>query len=489
MKKLIIIVIALVIFTQVRAQWNPSGDNTSSGSLTVGSSANNSVSKFTIRGPNQPNNSGSARDIVFDFNIAGNSIIRSYRGTSWDTYMQFLTTPSSGGDPVTRMHISHNGKVGIGTTTPSALLEMKSLSGENAELHINTASDGKISILRFQDAGTTTWGFLSNYPDLGKFSLYNYQNSNYGLVMDSNGWLGLDTTTPAARLDVRGDIISGLKSSTEYGYYTIRGRGAMLKLRSYGDDTNLANEWQLYSHTTNGNLLFRSGLNNATPLDKVAFTSSGNIGIGTTSPVAKVHINNGNNSYGAILANANESSFQLYTKTLTTQPQNVESFRLGLKHDTNENNGFISFYRGASTIGGFLGFSTNGTERMRILTNGSVAIGTNSTGTHKLAVEGTIGAREIKVEASGWSDFVFANDYELTSLEKVEAYIKANHHLPNIPSEEEVIENGINLGEMDAKLLQKIEELTLYVIEQNKTNKTQQELIEKLEKRIEELEK
>ena len=99
---------------------------------------------------------------------------------------------------------------------------------------------------------------------------------------------------------------------------------------------------------------------------------------------------------------------------------------------------------------------------------GKLSIGTPTTGTHKLAVEGSIGAREIKVEASNWSDFVFNKDYKLLDLEDVENYIEENKHLPDIPSEKEVLEKGINLGDMDAKLLQKIEELTLYTIEQEK---------------------
>ena len=68
----------------------------------------------------------------------------------------------------------------------------------------------------------------------------------------------------------------------------------------------------------------------------------------------------------------------------------------------------------------------------------------------------------------GWSDFVFGNDYNLLTLSEVEDYIDKNGHLPDIPSEAEVEENGINIGEMQAKLLQKIEELTLYVIQLEK---------------------
>ena len=116
-----------------------------------------------------------------------------------------------------------------------------------------------------------------------------------------------------------------------------------------------------------------------------------------------------------------------------------------------------------------------------ILDNGKVGIGTTAYGSHKLAVEGSIGAREIKVEANGWSDFVFAKDYDLPSLEALEAYIHKNKHLPEIPTEVEVTESGINLGEMNAKLLQKIEELTLYLIEEHKQNQLLKQRIEKLE--------
>ena len=75
--------------------------------------------------------------------------------------------------------------------------------------------------------------------------------------------------------------------------------------------------------------------------------------------------------------------------------------------------------------------------------------------------------KEVKVEAN-WSDFVFYDNYKFRSFEEVEEHIAEKGHLPEIPSESEVTENGINLGEMDAKLLQKIEELTLYMIDVNK---------------------
>ncbi|WP_268225828.1 hypothetical protein [Sinomicrobium oceani] len=98
---------------------------------------------------------------------------------------------------------------------------------------------------------------------------------------------------------------------------------------------------------------------------------------------------------------------------------------------------------------------------------GSLGIGTTNPGTWKLAVNGNIRAKEIKVE-TGWSDFVFEDSYNLPTLEEVEQHIKEKGHLKDIPSAKEVEENGIFLGEMDAKLLQKIEELMLYTLQQQK---------------------
>jgi hypothetical protein len=111
----------------------------------------------------------------------------------------------------------------------------------------------------------------------------------------------------------------------------------------------------------------------------------------------------------------------------------------------------------------------NTTDYFNILNNGNVGIGEINP-KNKLDVKGTIHSQEVKVDMLGWSDFVFKKEYDLPTLTEVEKHIREKGHLENIPSEKEVLEKGINLGEMNAKLLQKIEELTLYMIEMNKEN-------------------
>jgi len=105
---------------------------------------------------------------------------------------------------------------------------------------------------------------------------------------------------------------------------------------------------------------------------------------------------------------------------------------------------------------------------------------------NQLEVNGIIRSKEIKIEASLWPDYVFEDHYDLKELSEVEKFIAKNGHLPNIPSAKEVENNGISVGEMNAKLLEKIEELTLYLIQQRKEKNTE---IRQLNKRIEQLEK
>lgn len=115
--------------------------------------------------------------------------------------------------------------------------------------------------------------------------------------------------------------------------------------------------------------------------------------------------------------------------------------------------------------------------------DGNVGIGTSTPdAAYRLSVNGKIRAKEIKVE-SGWADYVFQKNYKLPALDQVNAFINKNKHLPEIPTEKEIAENGLALGEMMKLQMKKIEELTLYLIEKDKELKVLRKRLHKLENR------
>lgn len=203
----------------------------------------------------------------------------------------------------------------------------------------------------------------------------------------------------------------------------------------------------------------------------------GNVGVGTLNPRAKIdvatYINDG--VLGSVLGRLVEgddigSGTFLGVRGFGTQSAlNGKSF--AIEHSFyGETNSSINFHRGNGRTGGYLTFSTNSNyETMRIDPNGNVGIGT-ATPNEKLAVNGKIRAREIKVEPNPttWPDYVFEADYKITSLTALEEYIKNNKHLPEMPTAKEVGTNGVELGEMNRLLLKKVEELTLHLIEKDK---------------------
>lgn len=98
-------------------------------------------------------------------------------------------------------------------------------------------------------------------------------------------------------------------------------------------------------------------------------------------------------------------------------------------------------------------------------TNGTIMAVYNN---NEVKIDGKLYAKEIEVKTNVWADYVFKPNYNLMSLTDLERFIKANNHLPDVPSTSEVKDKGINLADMNAKLLQKVEELTLYIIKQQK---------------------
>ncbi len=126
--------------------------------------------------------------------------------------------------------------------------------------------------------------------------------------------------------------------------------------------------------------------------------------------------------------------------------------------------------RGGAVTGGFMTFNTRSNmEQMRLDENGNLMLGTTTHRGARLAVNGSIRAQEIKVEATYWPDYVFEENYSLPTLEETAQFIAENGHLPEIPKAEAIEADGLSLGEMNKLLLKKIEELTLHVIQLNNT--------------------
>ncbi|MES2457426.1 MAG: hypothetical protein V4594_17855 [Bacteroidota bacterium] len=231
----------------------------------------------------------------------------------------------------------------------------------------------------------------------------------------------------------------------------------------------------------------------------------GNVGIGVIDPNAKLDIS-GNMAIQSSLTNISvrpaiasaAQSGELRSYSGTGYLADDGFLRLSAGGGTN---GGVRSYvdlSGYSTVPDMnmnIVFGTSGAERMRILSSGNVGIGT-ANATEKLSVNGKIRAQEIKVETANWPDFVFAKNFQLPSLQETEKHILANGHLPGIPSAAEVAKDGIELGEMNKRLLQKVEELTLHLIRQEKLldqqlakSKAQEVRLNKQQKEINNLKK
>jgi hypothetical protein len=331
---------------------------------------------------------------------------------------------------------SSTGRVGIGKSNPDGMLHLLQQSGGYNQLTLDTSFSGGNAF--------SINPFITG-QDNGGFEIRDLSNSASRLVIQKGtGHVGVGVLNPTYRLDVQqgtNDTVIRALSTTAGAWYIADSAtdGYFgLQLRSGGTP-----KWFIGSYGT-AELTFKRG--NVDGLEVLRIDQTGKLGIGTASPAGKLHVDGG----GAL----------------------ADNIMVGSGSSGAGDNTFFSLSR-TSVQGGAIQLDAfrSGVGGTHLLLNsrmgGNVGIGTTQP-SEKLSVNGRIRAKEVIVETTGWSDYVFAEDYRLAPLSEVERHIQQHKHLPGVPSAAQVAEHGVSVGDMQAKLLAKVEELTLHVIRQQK---------------------
>lgn len=287
--------------------------------------------------------------------------------------------------------------------------------------------------------------------------------------LETTGNVGIGTTSPDQLLTINGGNLKlqnpmgypfgtlinmympGNTWAREYGF-AYNGTGKLAAFGAYAIEGGL--EYAYIGGNSSGNSV------HAAPW--MVFKPNGNIGIGLTNPPELLSVRRD----------------VLGSTMIRVHNENLDNTsRAGIVLATANGGWSLTAVRG----GGFSLSSPTVPDFFWTTNTGNVGIGTQTPGTYRLAVEGTIGARKVKVTQAAWADFVFDPEYELMSLPELEQFVKKHRHLPEIPSAETVASEGLDLGDINKKLLQKIEEQSLYIIELNKQLQALSERMEKLE--------
>jgi hypothetical protein len=225
---------------------------------------------------------------------------------------------------------------------------------------------------------------------------------------------------------------------------------------------------------TSGFILFSTIAGNGTKHDNVMAIVDDKVGIGTSTPTSKLDIN-GNGKFDDGIVIRNKTNIGAAGAKLDFTSYGDDSLGPQIRSS-------LEFAQGSASRSSLILSSYWGEYKNElILKAGNVGIGTSDTKGYKLAVAGDVIAERVVVKLqANWPDYVFKTGYSLRPLSEVEAFVKTNNHLPDVPSEAEIKEKGIDMEQMNATLLKKVEELTLYLIEQQKEVKTLREEVKQL---------
>lgn len=216
---------------------------------------------------------------------------------------------------------------------------------------------------------------------------------------------------------------------------------------------------------------------------RFSMNAYGSIGIGITAPLADLHIEKANSSIIRLSTNNSPGGPDGYYTEIINKYDFAESFAIR-HHGYNiiKSKGNAEAIEIGHSVGTAVGINLiTASGGKTTIPNGKVVIGNYNTAVpdYLLSVKGNIVAQKVKVTQTNWADYVFDSSYSLMPLQDVATYITTNKHLPFVPSAAVVEKEGIDIGESQATLLRKIEELTLYMIEMNNTIKKQSAIIEK----------